>query len=505
MRAFVVPALVGILAIVGLVGFAVLSGGDDEVLESADEVTSLTTSTAPTTTTTTTTTVPATTPPSTIDVTVDEEASDEPEVALPPELTTDVEIAQLGETFVRYRIRSSEPTAYTAEVQLDGEVVSTDSGVLAADETKTVRVDGLEPGTVYTANATLTGPPAVQSSDVVFRTLGAVEDPAQDELTDQVEMINLRVTDLQHNQFQFDYLSNVCANGTFLITDQESGEVVGSNNGHPNGCVAKHLGVPGLWTPPLTPETTYVVLVTLEANGDFRGRQYGNTTTESLVVTTPPRPTPNNPADRTVPAVEFIDVTQMETDSSSVRIDFATSVCANVSFVVREIGGDEVGRHDGFPRGCATQHSAIPGLWTDALEPGTPYVVLLTAEADGQGVGDGNVASESITVRTAPFVAPPEDPPEETSITGFETRPDGDRVGAQIDTNVCSTVTVTTFEQAGEQIDSVSSSPGECSTTHEVELGRSTSGRTVVVVTAEGDERVPGEPNRATSTRVIDQ
>ena len=483
----------------------ILASSGDETVEVSSDAPTTTIAEAATNTTTTTTVSeePAgTAPPSTIAADVAEEP-DEDDVVLAPELTMDVEVAQLGEQFIRYRFRSSEPTAYTAVVkQLDGEVVSTQEGVLASGEVKTERVEGLEPGTVYIAQATLLGPPAVQSSDVVFRTIGSVADPELDSATEPVEMINLRVTDLQHDRFQFDYLSNVCANGTFIILEQESGEEVGRNNGHPNGCVAKHLGVPGLWTPPLTPDTTYVVLVTLEANGELRGRPYGNTVTESLVVETPPRPTPGDPGDRELADVEFVGVEQMETDSSSVRIDYSTNICTNGSFVVREVGGDEVGRHEGFPRGCATEHSAIPGAWTAALEPNTSYLVVLSAEADGSGQGDGNTATETIIVRTAPFVAPPENPPDEITVSALESVIDGTNATVTFTTNLCAQASVSTFQQAGELIDA-QSTEGDCTTSHSFEVAVADSGRTVQVVTVDGEELAPGEPNRTSVTQVL--
>ncbi len=494
-------ALPVFLSVLGMVTAMVIvaSADDDDVVEATAE----STTTTVLETTTTTTTVAVTTPPSTIEAVVAEEPADDDDDVVAPELTMDVEVAQLGETFIRYRFRSSEPTAYTAVVMLDGEVVSTREGVLAAGEVKTERVEGLEPGTVYTAQATLVGPPAVQSSEVLFRTIGSEPDPIKDSETPQVEMINLRVTDLQWDHFQFDYLSNVCANGTFIVIEQESGEEVGRNNGHPNGCVGKHLGVPGWWTPDLSPSTTYVVLVTLEANGEFRGRPYGNTVTESLVVTTPPRPTPGDPGERSVDPVELAGMTQMETDASSVRVDFSTNVCSNVSFVVREVGGDEVGRHDGFPRGCSTTHSAIPGVWTDALEPDTSYLVVVTAEADGAGQGDGNVATETITVRTTPFFAAPEDPPDAVEIVGLESSIDGDTATVRFQTNICTTATVTTFEQGGALVD-LAESTGDCATTH-VFTGLAVAGenKSVLVATVDGEELAPGEPNRTSVTSVL--
>ena len=480
--------------------FAATSSNDDMV-ESSATTTTTTTSVPSTTTTTAAPSTTTSSPPSTIGATVAEEG----ELAA-PELTMDVEVAQLGETFIRFRFRSSEPTPYTTTVtDLEGKVVGRSDGVLAAGQVFTERVEGLEPGTVYSAQATLIGPPAVQSSEVLFRTTGATADPEADAQTAQVEMQNLRVSELGPFHVQFDYLSNVCANGSFRVVNQETGVEVGRNNGHPNGCVGKHLGVPGRWSPPLEPSTTYVVVVTLEANGEFRGRQYGNMVTESLIVTTPPRDIPEDPANRQVAPVAFTSVAQMETDESTVRIDFATNVCTNASFVVREVGGDEVGRHDGFPRGCASEHSAIPGLWTPPLEPDTRYTVVITAEADGPGSGEGNTATETITVKTAATPVPNANPPQPVSIESIEHVVEGDTATLTIATNICATATVVAYEEAGELL-------GETTATDTCDERIVVTGvpvvgeaNTVVVVSVEAEELAPGTPNRTSTSVVLNQ
>ena len=158
-----IPAL--LIALAGLTAVIIAIGnGDDDLVEASSTAptTTITDETTTTTTSTTTTTVVEeaadTAPPPTIAADVAEQA-DEDDVVLSPELTMDVEVAQLGETFIRYRFRSSEPTAYTAVVKtLEGEVINTEEGLLAPEEIITERVEGLEPGTVYIAQATLVGP-----------------------------------------------------------------------------------------------------------------------------------------------------------------------------------------------------------------------------------------------------------------------------------------------------------------------------------------------------------
>lgn len=488
---------VGLLGAIIIALALALTRDTAEVIEAAaPETTTSTTSEPPETTTTA---PPSTSPPSTLEV---NPAADGLEV-LPPELLTDIEFAQIGETFVRFRVQSSAETAFTAVVTRDGETVATEEGLLDADEVRVARVEGLEPGTVYSVQATLIGPPAVESSVALFRTPGSTPDPAVDALTDQVEIEGLQVSRLAHDQIQFDYSSNVCANGSFIIVEQATGEEVGRNNGLPDGCVSRHLGVPGLWTPPLTPETTYVILVSLEANGANRGRPTGNTATESLVVTTAPRPTPEDPSIRQPDDVVITAIEQAETDHESVRIDYSTNVCTNGSFVIREADGDEVGRHDGFPRGCSTEHSAIPGLWTDALEPDTNYVVLITAEADGAGQGEGNVATETINVRTTPLFEASDDPPTPARIAGLTASVEGGQLAGSFNTNTCATADVAVFATAGDLVALVDTG-STCRVQHsfgpfEVDAP----GGYSIIVNVEGEEFSPIEQNRSSSSFVI--
>lgn len=495
MRRAAFIAMVGAVAILAAAFLAFQNGQD--VVESAAPTTTTTSST-----TTTTDAPPSepTSPPSTIEATI----ADEGDVAAAPDLTMDVEVAQLGDTFIRFRFRSSEPTAYTTTVvDQEGNLVGQTDGLLVAGQVKTERVEGLEAGTLYSARATLIGPPAVESSAVLFRTTGAEASPVDDAATAPVEIRSLRISELEPFHFQFDYLSNVCANGSFVVIKQETGEEVGHNNGHPNGCVGKHLGVPGRWTPPLEPSTTYVVVLTLEANGEFRGRQYGNAVTETFEVTTPPRDIPADPAGRTAAPVSFASMQQMETDAQSVRIDFTTSVCANASFVVRKVGGGEVGRHDGFPRGCTNEHSAIPGLWTPPLEPDTSYTVIITAEADGAGSGDGNVATESITVRTAPAIAANPSPPEQVAIESIQESIDGDTADVTVTTNMCAKVSVLSYAQPGTVLGTVAATD-VCSLTSTItDVPLAPENKTILLISVEAEEFGPGTPNRASDNVVV--
>lgn len=414
------------------------------------------------------------------------------------ELLVDMEMAQLGDDFVRFRVASSTETAFTSVVTQDGAVVITQEGLLNAGEVLTERIDGLEPGTFYTVQATLIGPPAVTSSSVLFRTSGGTPEPEVDSNTPQVNVFDLEVTDIGPNHFQFDYFTDQCANGTFVIVEQASGEQIGRNDGHPEACVTRSLGVPGRWTPPLEPETTYIVTINVEANGENRGRSHGNVATETLVVTTPPRPLPDDPADRELPPVAFTSIEWMETTSDTVRVDYSTNVCTNGSFVVREVGGAEVGRHPGSPSGCSTEHSALAGRWTEPLEPDTRYVIVLTAEADGAGQGGGNAATESIDVSTFAEPEAPEDMPEQVVIELIEPVVEDGTANVTVQTNSCAEIQVSAIQQFGDELEPPSRSSTCVENTEITDIPLAPDGTTMLVVTAFGEDFGPGDPNMAT-------
>ncbi len=421
------------------------------------------------------------------------------------QITVDMEVAQIGDDFIRFRIEASDATAFTSVVRQDGEIVVTQEGLLNAGETLTERIEGLEPGELYTVQSTLIGPPAVTSLEVLFRTNGDIPNEAEDSQTPQVNITSIELGEIGPTHFQFDYFTDQCANGSFVIIEQATGEEVGRNNGGPESCVDRSLGVPGVWTPPLEAETTYVVTVTAEANGTNRGRPYGNADTETLVVTTPPRPIPDDPAERTVPPVEFSSVEVMETSTTTVRVDYTTNVCTNGSFVVREVGGSEVGRHPGTPQGCTTNHSAIAGLWTEQLSPDTDYVIVLTAEADGAGQGLGNIATESIDVQTLPELTTTDAEQEQVSIERIETAVVGETATAQIVTNVCANIRVSTFEQPGLQLGDVIASD-TCSQDIEIsDLQLAPEGNTLLIVNAEASESSPQNPNTASEVVVLER
>ena len=218
-----------------------------------------TTTSSTTTTTTTTTTLP------------DEE---------PAEFAQRIDIGRIGESTLQFRFSSATTTSYVVTVRSGGTVVTSKSGGTQANQLVNETVQGLTPGTDYTVQVTLNGPPSVDSPRVSFRTSGG-DDPAP--VDTPVAVQGLRLVSTGSTRFEVNYESNICANGSFVIREQ-GGAVVGSNAGQASGCTTRHLAIPGFWTAALQPNTTYVITVTVEANGAGKGG--GNTSSQSLTVTT---------------------------------------------------------------------------------------------------------------------------------------------------------------------------------------------------------------------------
>lgn len=224
---------------------------------------------APTTTTTTTTTLasPTTT------------AAPTPTTE-PAAFANRIDIGALGDTFVRFRFTAENTTGFSAIVRTNTVVVSRVSGTAIGGERHDVSVDGLMPGTDYTIQVTLNGPPVANSPAVSFRTSGGAAPPPA---TEQVSFADVVVVERDRTRFQINYASTVCANGSFVIRDS-SGTIVGRNSGQASGCLRRHLAVPGFWTPALKPGETYSITLTLEANGQGEGN--GNTRSTTVTVTT---------------------------------------------------------------------------------------------------------------------------------------------------------------------------------------------------------------------------
>lgn len=229
---------------------------------------------------TSTTRLAPTTPSTTISTTTTTAAATTVPSIEPAEFKSRIDIGALGDTFVRFRFTAKMTTSFEAILRTNRLVVSRVSGTAIGGERHDVSVDGLKPGTDYTIQVTLSGPPEAKSPAVSFRTSGGVAPPPADEA---VEFTEVAVVDLDRTRFQINYASNICANGSFVIRDS-AGTVVGRNAGQDSGCLRRHLAVPGFWTPALTPGKTYRITLTLEANGQGKGG--GNTMSRTVTVTT---------------------------------------------------------------------------------------------------------------------------------------------------------------------------------------------------------------------------
>ena len=238
-----------------------------------------TTTTRPPATPTTQTTAavaPASTAPTTTTTTTTTEA---PRVE-PVEFAQRIDIGAIGETSLRFRFSSAADSVYVVTIRSNGSTIKTQSGNAQAGVLVNETVTGLTAGTDYTVQVTLSGPPAATSPTVPFRTPGG-QPPAP--VVTPVTIGGVETVEVGATRFQVNYTSNICANGSFTIREQGGG-VVGSNAGQAAGCTTRHLAVPGFWTPALKPNTTYVITLTVEANGQGQGA--GNTASRSVTVTT---------------------------------------------------------------------------------------------------------------------------------------------------------------------------------------------------------------------------
>lgn len=198
----------------------------------------------------------------------------------PAEFAQRVDFGRIGETTVQFRFMAAADSAYVATIRSRTGVVSTSSGPAFANILINETVTDLSAGTDYTVQVELTGPAPATSPEVPFRTSGGQPSPDQ---VDPAAVLNLRLAENGSTRFELNYESNVCANGSFVIREQ-GGVIVGRSAGQAAGCTTRHVAIPGFWTPPIEPNTTYVITVQVEANGAGQGE--GNTASESLAVTT---------------------------------------------------------------------------------------------------------------------------------------------------------------------------------------------------------------------------
>ena len=245
-----------------------------------DEANQTTTTAIATTTSTATTTATATTTTATPNTSTTSTTTTVAPAEEPAEFAQRIDIGRIGESTLQFRFSSATTTSYVVTVRSGATVITSKSGGAQANQLVNETVQGLTPGTDYTVQVTLNGPPSSDSPRVAFRTSGGADPTPAEE---SVAVQGLRLVSTSATRFEVNYESNICANGSFVIREQGGG-TVGSNSGQASGCTTRHLAIPGFWTPALTPNTTYVITVTVEANGAGKGN--GNTATQSLTVTT---------------------------------------------------------------------------------------------------------------------------------------------------------------------------------------------------------------------------
>lgn len=143
----------------------------------------------------------------------------------------------------------------------------------------------------------------------------------------------------------------------------------------------------GITADGLDPGTDYTIKVTLDGSpsktAEATARTTGGEASESRV------------------PVQLLDLRVTERQSTQVQLNYESNICANGSFVLFNAAGNEVGSNAGQTEGCGTNHLAVPGMWTPALQPDSTYRIEVTVEANGRGQGNGNVAIGSFEFTTA--------------------------------------------------------------------------------------------------------
>ena len=170
------------------------------------------------------------------------------------------------------------------------------------------------------------------------------------------------------------------ADTPYSVVATTNGEVASNRSGNAANGQVETIQLDGL-----TPGVSYTIVATLD----------GQTSTQATVRTS------GAPAQSETEQIQLLNVNVSATGSTWVHVTYQTNVCSNGSFVIRDANGTQVGSNAGQANGCTTQHLAIPGQWTQSLQPGSTYTLAITAEANGAGLGDGNTHTTTITVQTS--------------------------------------------------------------------------------------------------------
>ena len=218
-------------------------------------------------------------------------------------------------------------------------------------------------------------PPVV---DEVAENEPVVEEPVLNEPLEFTERIEIGFIGDQSVRFRF--TTGATTGYTATITSSAGASTTAT--GTAAAGVLENVTVSGL-----TPGTDYSIRVTLNGNPSVTSTAVAFRTSGAIA----------NPVDQ---QVVLQNLRLESTEATRFQVNYESNICANGSFVIRDLAGAVVGSNSGQAAGCTNRHLAVPGFWTPALSPNTTYVITVTVEADGQGQGNGNTASQSLTVTT---------------------------------------------------------------------------------------------------------
>ncbi len=224
----------------------------------------------------------------------------------------------------------------------------------------------------YTVRLTATGPGGTDSTTRSITVNAAQPSP------DFVGTIE--IGDLDETFVKYRFRSDTTTTYTAVV--KQGGSTVASASGTATADQLVNITANGL-----TADTDYTIQVTLAGSPAATGTATIRTPGGTPPVTTTP--------------VQLLNLRITDLGSTRVQLNYESNVCANGSFVISKSGGGQVGSNAGQSDGCGTNHLAIPGFWTNALEPNTTYTITITVEANGRGQGNGNTDTQSMTFTTS--------------------------------------------------------------------------------------------------------
>ena len=224
----------------------------------------------------------------------------------------------------------------------------------------------------YTVRLTATGPGGTDSTTRSITVTAPQPAPAF--------VGTIEIGDLDETFVKYRFRSDTTTTYTAVV--KQGGSTVASASGTATANQLVNITANGL-----SADTDYTIQVTLAGSPSA---------TDTATIRTPG----GTPPVTTTP-VQLLNLRITELGSTRVQLNYESNVCANGSFVISKSGGGQVGSNAGQADGCGTNHLAIPGFWTNALEPNTTYTITITVEANGRGQGNGNTDTKSLTFTTS--------------------------------------------------------------------------------------------------------